>query len=630
MIFPQNHLQLSNGNKSIVMKNTLFFIFLLSASCIYSQTKSDTVFRIQKGKKYLVHIAVNGNTLWGIHALYKVEVNDLVSANPGIDKSVKEGNVYLIPAGKTDLKVPDGTEVIWHSVIKGETVYKISKQYGTTEAELKKLNPTIGAGLTIGQKIWIQKKTMNAVVEMDETTNVSPVNSQSNSISSKQPTVVPVKPVITFSDSVISYMVKPKENMYSISKRFMVPVAELQSFNGLKSSKIKEGEIIKIPLKKENFSKIEVRAVEPLLQGNQKSPIKSVEGDFVFKTKSEYKIAILLPFKLNETSNTQLKTIATEFYMGAKLAIDSLGRQGLKANYDIIDFPQDSAGIVSFLRKNEMKNYDLLFGPLLSDNAKIVAQWCKENRIRMVCPAQVNPDIFENNPFVFGSVSSESITMQALARYTVKNLGKSQIILVNSGDSKNQELYTLYRSYFMDLAAKNGNVKLIEAKISDYASFILKNKNNTLIFPYQDKNLAVKFASGLSKVNNRIGAGTITLLGTKDWLSFDEISASMRNEYHITWAANNDINYKAENMKNFLRAYRAAYKADANKYAVQGYDVIMYFSKFLLLEEKPSYLVSNVFSLGQKSKDDGFENNGVIIIENNNFELKQVQKFENE
>jgi len=60
--------------------------------------------------------------------------------------------------------------------------------------------------------------------------------------------------------------------------------------------------------------------------------------------------------------------------------------------------------------------------------------------------------------------------------------------------------------------------------------------------------------------------------------------------------------------------------------AVQGYDIMTYFcSSFFLNNPNPS-LVMNDFNLEKNSDEDGFENNHIFIIEQEDYELIDVTK----
>ncbi len=609
MILVPNHRQLSSGNKRYVycersrkfetMKLILLFVALLFSSVMFAQeVKDDVLYEFRGGKKYIVHYAQAGNTLWGLHTTYNVAVNDIVSANPGIDKGVQEGYKYLIPVGLDGAKNPDGTQQIVHTVAKGETLFGLSKKYNVSSEELTKLNPSIASGLKPGQELTIPVKANTPITINNPTTNTN------NTVTT----------TVTFSDSLVTHVVKPSETLYTISKRFMVPVAELQKLNNLKSTKINEGDVLKIPLRKENVKQVEVRQVQEI------EPPR-VDEELLFKKKANYKIAVLLPFDLNSKGQTQLNTLATEVYMGMQLAIDSLNKEGVTAEVRFIDFPLDSLAIAAYLKKPEMQKLDLVIGPLLPQSVDQVAKWCKLQQVRMICPAAINSAILKGNPFVYAAVSSEITQMKALAVYTLDQFAKDQIVLVNTGVAKDKDLYDAYRNRFMELSPQKGNVKLIEIKVADLAGYIRKNGNTVFVVPTRDKGAAIKFVQAVHKNNAKAGDGTITILGTKDWAGFDDISGYYKTKYAISWSTASDLNYTLPATKQLLYLYRTAYKADMNKFGAQGFDVMYYFLKTLLMEEKVKEQVINAFNLEKVATGSGYENKQCFIVKHVDYEL---------
>ena len=592
------------------MKRGLLILFLLLTVFSFGQQVEDVTYHYSKGKRYLIHYAQDGNTLYGVKTQYKVLEKDLILANPGIEKGVKEGARYLIPAGEADIKVPDGTLVLHHLILKGETAYSLCKKYGLTNEQFNSLNPEASKGLKLGQIVKIQLINSN--------------NSNTTSTSTSTTTVQKEveTPKIIYSDSTISYTVKPKETLYTIAKRYMVPAADLQKFNNLKSTKIKEGDVLQIPLKKEKVEKVEIREVKPI----DKQIEPKVDQTLLFQKKEKYQIAILLPFGINE-ANSPVKTLSTEFYMGAKLALDSLERKGLDATVQVIDFPQDTTEIKT-LMDAKLKNMDLIIGPLIPTSSEIVAKWCMKNKIRMVCPASVKQNILSGNQFVYAAVPSDEMQMKALAKYTVRTQKQKTIVLVNTGVTKSKYLYDAYREAFIEESKKGSNIKLIEAKLSDYSAYIKKNGNTVLVFPTDDKAATLKFLNEVFKIKNKAGSGSISVFGTKDWSNFDDITGNMKNDLTITWASSSDLNYKREETKNLLRIYRREYKADLNKYGAHGYDVVSYFISSLLMDEATTYSCMNNFHIEQTEPGSGFENIGVIILQNKDFELIRVDEID--
>ena len=591
------------------MKKGLLFLFLFLTVFSFGQQVEDITYFYSKGKRYLIHYAQDGNTLYGIKTQYKVLEKDLIAANPGIEKGVKEGARYLIPAGDADIKVADGSMVLHHSILKGETAYSLCKKYGITIEQFNSLNPEAQKGLKLGQIVKVLLPN-------------TPVNNNSTTTSTSTTQKEVEAPKIIYSDSTISYTVKAKETIYTIAKRYMVPAADLQKFNNLKSTKIKEGDVLQIPLKKEKVEKVEIREVKPI----DKVVEPKVDQTLLFKKKEKYQIALLLPFGLSDP-NSPVKTLSTEFYMGAKLALDSLERKGLDAYVQVFDFTQDTSEMKAFMDA-KLKGMDLIIGPLIPSSTEIVAKWCMKNKIRMVCPATVKPSVLVGNQFVYAAVPSDEMQQRALAKYTVRSQKQKTIVLINTGVAKSKYLYDAYRDAFIEESKKGSNIKLIEAKLSDYSAFIKKNGNTVLVFPSDDKAVTMKFLNEVFKIKNKAGSGTITVLGTKDWSNFDDITGNMKNELNITWASSSDLNYKREETKNLLRTYRREYKADLNKYGAHGYDIVSYFISYILMDEVTTYSCMNNFHIEQIEPGSGFENKGVIILQNKDYELIRVAEID--
>lgn len=581
------------------MKNLLIIVSVLVSFCLNAQTE-DVVYEYQKGKKYIVHFVQDGNTLWGLQETYKVPAKDIIAVNPGVEKKITEGQKLLIPAGVAEAKYADGTMIKEHTVVKGETLFGLAKKEGASVDEITKLNPGVETGLKLGQVIKIPVKS---ITEQQKENPVTPVKE--------------VETTVDFKDTVITHTVLDHETLYSISKRFMVPVEELQKFNKLKNTSIKPGQVLQIPMKKEQVKQIEVRQVEVIKEE------KPVDKELLFPKKETYNIAVMLPFYL-DGGEPVYKDIATEFYMGVELAVDSLERMGLKAKLYVYDAKNDSAALVALLKKPEMKQMDLVFGPLIPQTADIVAKWCKENNIRMVCPTAVSSAVLKNNPLVYAAVPTDITLERILARYTIDNHSKDQIVLVNTGVARDKELYDAYRDRFIELSKAKGNIKLIEIKSDDLAAYIRKNGNTVFVVPTRDRSAAMKFMGSLQKSGSKAGTGTISVFGTKEWAMFDDIRGVTRNKFNLHWASASDLNYALPETKSVLRQFRRKFKTDMSKYSAQGYDVTLHFCRTLLLEKESVQGIMNVFNLQHVGEGNGLENSQAFIVKNVEFELERV------
>ena len=79
-------------------------------------------------------IVLEGQTLYGLAKQYRLTVERLVEDNPGTENGIRIGQQLKIYAGQAEV-------VQKHVVSKGESLYKISKMYGVTVAQLTAWNP---------------------------------------------------------------------------------------------------------------------------------------------------------------------------------------------------------------------------------------------------------------------------------------------------------------------------------------------------------------------------------------------------------------------------------------------------------------------------------------------------------
>jgi ABC-type branched-subunit amino acid transport system substrate-binding protein len=268
-----------------------------------------------------------------------------------------------------------------------------------------------------------------------------------------------------------------------------------------------------------------------------------------------------------------------------------------------------------------MKGVDLVFGPLFPENADVVARWCRQNGARMICPALVPSSIVKGNPFVYTTVPTDAQLQEGSARYVSSKFTGSQVVLIRPTGEKDLLMYDAFRSTFL---AQNGHPKLIEANLDNYMTFLKRDLATAVIFPTNDKGLVLKFMNSMNSNASRLNPDLITVFGTKEWMSIDELKAHFRNRFHFHYSAPNDLNYSSELTKNMLRRYRKAYNADLSKMAAQGFDVLFSFCSEMLIGVKTDKLIMNNFELIQKGQGNGYQNAKCYILEQRDFELINV------
>lgn len=156
-----------------------------------------------------------------------------VKSEPAITSSETstENNVQTAAAAtkKPEIKKIVITETqtdINHKVLAKETLYSLSRDFNVSVDEIKSANPELAnKGLQIGQVVKIPKgKTVDVqqstsvdapVVRSEKSKETSVASTQNNSSNSE----------------VITHKVEPKETLYSLSRKYNVPVDQIKSQN---------------------------------------------------------------------------------------------------------------------------------------------------------------------------------------------------------------------------------------------------------------------------------------------------------------------------------------------------------------------------------------------------------------
>ena len=131
-----------------------------------------------------------------------------------------------------------------HIIKKGDTLYSLSKRYGTTVDELKRLNNLSDNDLSIGQKLIVKKdvKPSKPIVPVPVTKPATPEITESSS--SPQISALPgseINPSLSLEKKIPAdyyYTVKAGDNLYRIAINHNIKLEELLAWNNFANSSI--------------------------------------------------------------------------------------------------------------------------------------------------------------------------------------------------------------------------------------------------------------------------------------------------------------------------------------------------------------------------------------------------------
>jgi LysM repeat protein len=576
----------------------ILFIFMLLLFFGNGFAQQYAVVNVLNGKKYYQHTVSQGNSLFGLQQMYGCPVEEILNVNPGIERGLNDGQLIQIPVIE---------KTIMHTVEKKETLFSIARMYYVSVDSLMSKNPGSEAGIKIGQRLKVVNATPRVQVDLssvaaDEPTRDVPAPSDS----------VREKFIVSFHDSIVSHVVLSSETMYSISKRFMVPIEDLMKFNNLKSTKLSPGQVLRIKLKKENVSEVAVRDVPDRFNSSKDSLP-------VYEKKESYKIALFLPFNLDSTTtlNKAITSAAWDYYMGAKLALDSLTKIGLKADFYIYDYQSKNETIDQQLAKSEIKKMDLIFAPFQFKEAEKVAAWSRINKVRTVFPVSVPSEFLKENKFAYALTPTNELLAANLARYIYQVHENQQIVVIKGSKPEDQLNYESFLSAFRQLPIKTSRPRVIESTWSDYKKYEQMGSDVYYVFLSSEKEKVISLLTTCSTKPN------VHVFGLKEWLEFKEVTSELKNKFTFSFASPSYFSYKESTLMPFHKQFRRKYGADLTKMACLGFDATLNIcSEFLIGKKMPKGLISN-YEFIQSGFGNGFQNNSSFVLEFKDFESKK-------
>ncbi len=589
------------------MKFINSFIFLFIFSSFFSQKiELENI----NGKYYYVHLIEKGNTLYQLKRKYNVEISDIIKVNPGLESHLIIGQRVLVPAY---------INTIYHKVKPSETLYSISRHYKVSLDSLTNDNPSSKDGIKIGQTLIVRN-----AVKRHELDDLISDDKNTKSIDS---TEVLENEFPNNADSLIKYVVQPGETIYSISKRYMCDLNELKKLNNMISSSINDGQVIFIPIPTKNGINASYRHIESdsIVMSGVDTLI--LDSSLLFPKKVKYNVAIFLPLYLQKgSSKTKREKIETyssiDFLMGAKLALKALSKKR-KIAFDVYayDYKSDSASIHDILDRPEFDSIDLVFSPFDAGEALLVANWCLLNNIQMVTPIPKATRWVSNNPMVYHSIPSHEAMLKSFAhRMLSEKYLNRQVVLINSGNPNDDDLFDAFRGVFYSDSNKL-NKKLIISSMNDFTDYLSKDSTSILVLASNNDVVITEF---LSKINFD---SKVTIFGNKQWFKNEKYGKELMKSSKFIYADFNNFNINNPSIKSVHKKYRAAWQAHINKMVVHGYDVVHFFSSYLLLKDPYKKGLMMKFDIQPNKINGGFENVSCYITSN---KIKETLKKQRE
>ncbi len=582
-----------------------------------SQLKKKMVLRIPKYRKiapsetptlnpddYETYTVAPKETRWSIAHKNGITIDSLLMLNPGLPKDtdyLREGQELKLPrkAGSS-IKAQEARLFTSYTVPPKMNFYQLEKQFGVKSDEIVRLNPEISerGGLKEGMVIRLPQKSLDA----------GDVNT----------------------DNYIFYEVKPKQNEFRLTRKFGMTWTDLLKYNPALSNGVKAGMVLKLP--KGQVGNFEVR---------NSLVLDKIDLLDSINTQNVPQILVLLPFRFDRLDmadeaevkkDIQLRTdikASLQLYSGALVALDSIADLGISVNVKTHDNELSLTKTKELLARENLSNYNAVFGPLDVPSLKEVAIQTASagNAIPVIAPTRIQSDL--SLPNVFFSYTAEKLLRERMLAYMDTLVTDQNIIIV--ADKKNEATQKLISERFPEakIAMLIEEEKNISLHLDKFVALLSTEKENWVFVETDNAKLVPSVSSILNSNNTK--EVKVRMFTTNKNKAFDNeaISISHLSNLNFTYPSV----YREVGSNAFVKRYSEKFGDAPDRFAVRGFD-IMYDLLLKLAYKNDLFLISKMvgeteyngtkFSY-EKDPVSGYYNQSSYIITYDEMRVKEIK-----
>lgn len=515
----------------------------------------------QENLSYFLHTIEKGQSLYSIASMYGVSQSDIIRLNPGSEEKIYIGRTLRIPRSAANFQ-----KETYHTIEAGETLYRLTVRYNISAKAICEANPGLSAdNFRSGQVIRIPSTSTSATVS---TADANAAIGGSN---------IP-GPVESHCREM--HKVKRKETIFSISREYGISEAELIAANPeLKGeNRIKKGSFLCIPYAKAQIA-----------QGSR-SNTSPTDSELFSENKKEseristIKAAVVLPF-LDGVSKSESSRMV-EYYEGLLMAVDSLKRTGTSIDLYTYNSGAENSSLNALLNKSEMKDMDIIFGPLYQQHITPLAEFAKKHDTRLVIPFTSKDNTVFRNPAVYQINTPQSYLYSEVYDHFVRQFPNANVIFIEASEGAKEKVEFI-KGLKDELRSRSIPMKSMEENVTvESLKTVLRADRENIFIPTSGSNLTlIKILPQLTLLVREQPESRIRLFGYPEWQTYtkDHLDAffELDTYFYSSFYTNNLLPAAINFTKNYRKWYGKEMDERYPKFGMLGFDTGYFFLKGL-------------------------------------------------
>lgn len=595
---------------------------------IISTVLLTVLFGIQAGaQEYFMHTVTQGQGLYSISRMYGVTEDDIIKLNPGSERVIRTGQELRIP----NRKQPASGK--FHTIQKGETLYRLSVENRISVKELCDANPGLSVdNFKIGQVITIPAPS-------DE----DPLTSTIENAGDKAPQEI-MADIRTISSDTVAYrtthVVGKRETIFRICRNYDITQAEFLEANPkYRYNKLKQGAVVRIPFSKDELAQRRQRINDAhnRMQSISDSTLFSMNELQQEESDGIITAALILPFSLDDSTSTLQKQMI-EFYQGMLLSLDRLKNENISVNLKVFDSEGEDKSLTPLLESGQLDDVDIIFGPRWTNHISEVARWAAARRIPVVNPMNRDADDVYNNPYVYQLNTPQSYFNQEIYNHFLEQFSNPNVIIMDADEFRRNEFIDGLKTILKDHDIPYSTLD-IDTAYQELMDTLVPGKQNIMIINSSSSG-PLNTLLPVMQLITRTKAPEIEthLFGYPEYQIYAQDHLDELYEvdtWFYTWFyTNNMLQESVEFNNKFRRSFSRQMLVSYPSFAPYGYDTGYYFLKGLAtygkdfenhLNELDTNPVHTGFKFERVNNWGGFINRKVFFVHfSNEYKVEKI------
>lgn len=420
--------------------------------------------------KQLEHTVEPGETLFGISRIYGTSIEELTAANPELASGLKSGSKIIIP-----LNQKTGNKSTPYTIKKGETLYRVSLNHHVTIESLLETNPGISpTNFKAGEVIMIPPAEKSEV--------------EKNS-----------RPETVF----IAEKVEKGDTFESVAEKYNTPAEDIKDANPDRK-KLKKGSFVYVPVTQERDS---VTNEEIAATYQNVHEVEKIE---------EINMAIMLPFESESETPSQKARLYTDFYKGILLAANGYTDDNIRIHLSVFDLSDNKFTHISSSNPEELQDCDMIFIGGSDNDIEEASRFGKEYGVNIINAFEVNDDNSYDNERFFQVTTPSSYMYSAVNNMVDDKFNGYRMVFINDSAGEAKPLIENLKTTRLT----KQTVSIDELEDPEMFNTIVANDKKILFVPEQSSTtLLNRIKKAFNNISREYPEYTYSLLGYPEWLN---------------------------------------------------------------------------------------------------------------